>query len=115
MIYCAVEEAFDNSLKKQLNVYEEKNKMNKQTLKNINNSHNNITPLHSFDNYSDIELPQKSIPYINNNIPKNPNLYSAYFTAQGDYNSPNSKNGVIESNLYEGTSINELKNNINQE
>ena len=58
MNYCAMDEAFNNSLKKQ---------------NSNNNNNNNLIPPNTFDNYGDID--------VNNNN----NIFPAFFTAQGDY------------------------------
>lgn len=122
MKYCAIDEAFDNSIKKQMLKYDEQNIM----MNNHNISNNkykmdqsiketNIPP-NTFDNYTDIELPSKNYyNYYNsnensnknnnanninntNNI-NNSNTSPQFFTAQGDINTGN----------YFGTSISELK------
>ena len=61
-MYCAVDEAFNNSLKKQLSEYDEKT--NKKRENNNINKLNETNFPHSFDNYSDIEIVKKS--YLNN-------------------------------------------------
>lgn len=82
MNYCAVGEAFDNSLKQQIAEYENNNKENKD-----NNS--KLVPPGTFDTYNEVET---------GNIH---NIYPAFFTAQGDYNSKGT---------YEGTQIKDLQN-----
>lgn len=93
MNYCAVTEAFDNSLKRQLVEYERNNK-NNNTPKSANN---NIIPPNTFDNYTDIDVGRQAQIHQNNMM-----IYPAFFTAQGDYSSKGP---------YFGTSINDLKEN----
>lgn len=103
-MYCAVDEAFDNSLKKQISEYEEKNnnikkyKLSLQNNFNDNLKHNGMLSPHSFDNYSDIDITQN----VKSNNAHYSNMHPVFFTAQGDLNS---------TNLQNGTSIDELKNN----
>ena len=97
MIYCAVDEAFDNSLRNQMRDYDEKNNLNdykKALHKNVKNyrQQNNIIPPDTFDNYSDIDIGNSKQQEI---------LYPAFFTAQGDYSSKGP---------YYGTTISDLKN-----
>ncbi|ARF11216.1 hypothetical protein Klosneuvirus_1_73 [Klosneuvirus KNV1] len=82
MNYCAVGEAFDNSLKQQLADYEKNNKNN--------NDNNNLIQPGTFDTYEAVET--------NNGQ----NIYPAFFTAQGHYSAKNSHN--------EGTTIKDLQN-----
>lgn len=100
MQYCPVTEAFDNSLKKQLNEYESNNNNN-------NKSHNNqgITPQYTFDNYNDIDIQHQ---YINNSNDYK-QAYPAFFTAQGEYE--NKDKQCENKDKYFGTSINDLKDN----
>lgn len=131
MKYCAIDEAFHNSTKNSnnfnnMNINNNLKKMNGSEIQiemknQLNNK--NIEP-HTFDNYTDMELPVK-LSYmdlhsknhnINNNnnynINSNPNINyinsnlgitPPFFTAQGDIQS-----GTFYGN---GTSINELRNN----
>lgn len=99
MIYCAINEAFDNSLKKQICDYEERTNNYKKSLQE-DFEHNNFIQ-GSFDNYSDIDIHKKEMP-LHNNLIQHPNIYPAFFTAQGDYSSKGP---------YFGTSINDLKKN----
>lgn len=82
MNYCAVGEAFDNSLKQQVAEYEKNN--------NNDNKNNNLISPGTFDTYNAVEP--------NNNQ----HVYPAFFTAQGDYNA--------KSPYYEGTKIKDLQN-----
>jgi len=88
MNYCAVGEAFDNSLKQQLAEYEKNNKNNKN-----NNDNNNLIQPGTFDTYEAVET--------NNGQ----NIYPAFFTAQGDYSAKNSQKSHNE-----GTAIKDLQN-----
>jgi hypothetical protein len=96
MNYCAVTEAFDNSLRQQMSEYDKNNKSNNK------NNDNNIIPPDAFDNYSDIDIQN----HFNNNINQYHTMVPAFFTAQGDY---------TNKGPYFGTSINELKQNIPEE
>ena len=98
MNYCAVTEAFDNSLKKQMVEYERNNNKN-----NTSKSPTNIIPPNTFDNYTEIDVGRQAQTHQNNMM-----IYPAFFTAQGDYSSKGP---------YFGTSINELKetNNLDKD
>lgn len=85
MNYCAVGEAFDNSLKQQIADYEKNNNNN-----NNKNDNNKLIQPGSFDTYEAVET--------NNGQ----NIYPAFFTAQGDYSAKGSYN--------EGTTIKDLQN-----
>lgn len=107
MIYCAIDEAFNNSFKDKILEYDKKNvDTYKESLQN-----NNIT-LEPFDNYSDIDINKNNTPYSNimkKNKPDEmsyPDMYPAFFTAQGDYAPGNSKFG---------TSIQDLKETFNDD
>lgn len=89
MIYCGVDEAFDNSLKTQMNEYDRANKKN--------NNNNNIVQPDTYDNYSDIDIQN----HFSNNMNQYNKMVPAFFTTQGDYSTKGP---------YFGTSINDLKN-----
>ena len=103
-------EAFDNSLKKQFADYEKNNNNYKKQLQkevDNHNNNNNLIPPNTFDNYTDLEInQQQNSP--DNPIIQYPNVYPAFFTAQGDYSSKGP---------YFGTSIGDLQqeNNNNDE
>lgn len=107
MIYCAIDEAFNNSFKDKISEYD-KNNTDKY---NDSLQQNNIS-LEPFDNYSDIDINKNSTPYSNitkKNKPDEmtyPDMYPAFFTAQGDYAPGNSKFG---------TSIKDLKEAFNDD
>jgi len=87
MNYCAVEEAFDNPLNKQIKEYED----------NKNNYINKITKT-----VEDNQKEYNNEEYINNGIIEYPKFIPSYFNAQGDFESDNvNKNG---------TSIKDIKN-----
>lgn len=102
MNYCAVNEAFDNSLNQKINEYDRNNNIN-----NVKNK-NDIVPPDTFDNYSDIDIQN----HFSNNINQYHTMVPAYFTAQGDYNT---KGPYYVSGATGGTSINELKNNTHDD
>lgn len=90
MNYCAVNEAFDNSLRRQMADYEKNNNIYKKQLqqeveKKTNN--NNLIPPNTFDNYTDLEINPSRGGEPENPIIQYPNIYPAFFTAQGDYSS----------------------------
>jgi len=91
MIYCGVDEAFDNSLNTQMNEYERANKNNNKS------SNDNVIPPNTYDNYSDIDIQN----HFNNNMNQYNKMVPAFFTTQGDYSTKGP---------YFGTSINDLKN-----
>lgn len=96
MNYCAVTEAFDNSLKQKINEYETNNNINNNKM-----SHkNDIVQPDAFDNYSDIDIQH----HFSNNINQYNTMVPAFFTTQGDYSTKGP---------YFGTSINELNKNNN--
>lgn len=82
MIYCAIEEAFNNnnnSLKKETHEYQI-NKFNNKR----DSYESKIVEPNTFDNYTDMQLPVKN-SFVNNII-QHPTTFPAYFTAQGDMN-----------------------------
>jgi hypothetical protein len=87
MNYCAVNEAFDNSLKKQLAEYGGRNQNN-----NMINYQQDQEP-EVFDNYNNLD-----VSAVSNNI------FPAFFTAQGDYSAKGP---------YFGTDIKDLNNKNN--
>ena len=101
MNYCAVTEAFDNSLKQKINEYD-KNNINNNNNNNNNNNKlphtNDIVAPDAFDNYSDIDIQH----HFNNNINQYQTMVPAFFTTQGDYSTKGP---------YFGTTINDLQNN----
>ena len=89
-MYCAVDEAFDNPIKQQMQQMERENNVNKYRASLEKGVENNQTkyglyPPHTTEGYETIKQPDNVYP--NNNVP--------FFTAQGDLN----KNGTSISSL----------------
>lgn len=134
MMYCAVNEAFDNPLKHQIMEYENNNNKGKQELCNSvnkyhqdnqlsppynNNSNNNLDPDFdpgSFDTYNedhrDYQDPYNAydqndldLQYQQNYKESMDDPYLSFFTAQGDLNN----NGTYNDPSVFGTTINDLK------
>ncbi len=89
MLYCALDDASNNSLKNKLDQYDKINNVNKTI---------NYDKTHDFDNYNDI--------HINND---NNVHYPSFFTAQGDYENRN--NGTTINQLKNVNNNDDINNN----
>lgn len=107
MNYCAVTEAFDNSLRKQMADYEKNNNNYKKKLAaDYENNNNKLIPPNTFDNYTDLDINQQQTD-PDNPIIQFPNVYPAFFTAQGDYSSKGPYFGTAISDLQEDKETND--------
>jgi len=100
MLYCNVDEAFDNSFKRKINKFDKKSKNYRQ------NQCANTLLDQPFDNYNQIQVNR---PNSNSNsIKHNPhdNMTPAYFTADGN---------ITNEGPYYGTTITDLKKFTNND
>jgi hypothetical protein len=106
LTYCAVDEAFDNPMRQQMQRMVKENNINNhkasitRTIEDYQNK-NGLTPPHQTTKSHIIE------GYINER--KYPNSDIPFFTAQGDYNSTSAAPVDFDSQDDKGTTISELK------